>query len=201
MNTLLIIILIAAAAGAVTWYLRTRRAQDAARRRKTDERLRDPFAETHGNEDLLYGLAVGDVVTYHASDYLVRGSLRYNDGGFTWAEHLISDDSTQWWLGVEDDEGISTTLWRSVALADVDGEPGARSVIHNGVTYKLDEQGEASYTSEGTTGAAAAGTAGYADYRGPDGALLSFERFGSSWEVSTGQSALPAVFNIYPRTR
>jgi hypothetical protein len=35
------------------------------------------------------------VVAYHARDWVVRGTLRFDDGGYKWAEHLISDARDQ----------------------------------------------------------------------------------------------------------
>ncbi len=202
MEALLILLLLAAPVAGVVWYLRRRRAEqaDEAEAAERDAPREDPFAGTHGNEDLLYGLRPRDVVAYHSADYLVRGSIRFDEGGYTWAEHLISDDRTQYWLGVENDEGLSVTLWQRIPAAEVDGEPGAKSLPHGEITYELQEQGEAGYEAEGTTGTATSGTAGYADYRGPGGELLSCERFGRSWEISLGEAKLPRAFDIYPRS-
>lgn len=158
------------------------------------------MAAVHGNEDYLQRLKVGDVVGYEGSDFLVRGSLRFDEDGYTWAEHLISDGEAQHWLSVEDDEGISVVLWQRVGRGELDGEPGAPTVRHDGSSYALQEQGEAAYVAEGTTGTAPDGTARYADYRGSEGRLLSCERFGQSWEVSVGHEVLPRTLDVYPVT-
>ncbi len=196
----ILLLLIGAGTAAVVAYLRNRKAEEA-RRQQEAAKPQDPFAQGHGNEDLLYGLKVSDVIGYHARDWVVRGSLRFDDGGYTWAEHLISDARDQHWLSVEDDEGISVILWRRVPLSEVDGEPGARSVTHAQVAYHLHEEGQARYTAEGTTGTAPSGTARYIDYHGPDDQRLSFERFGEgeAWEVSVGHTVLPRVLDVFPR--
>lgn len=199
MNWVVVVLLLiaaAAVAAAIVRYAQGKKArQKSAQERATPK---DPFAQSHGNEDLLFALKVGDVVHYHAADYLVRGSLRFDERGYTWAEHLISDGRDQHWLSVEDDEGIAVVLWQRVKPDEVEGEPGAKSVIHQQVAYRLKERGSATFTAQGTTGTAPSGTAEYVDYEGPDGAQLSFERFGERWEVSTGRALLPRVLDVFP---
>lgn len=198
MELLFLLLLVAAGVAAVVYYLKQKRGE--SERQAEQARPADPFAQSHGNEDLLYGLKVSDVVAYHARDWVVRGTLRFDDGGYTWAEHLISDARDQHWLSVEDDEGISVSLWQRVPRTEVDGDPGARSVTHAQVAYQLHEEGQASYTAEGTTGTAPSGSARYVDYRGPDDQRLSFEQFGKDWEVSVGHTVLPRALDIFPRS-
>ncbi len=199
MKLFILLLLVAAGVAAVVAYQRKRKAEEAARQKEAAT-PRDPFAQGHGNEDLLYGLKVSDVIGYHAKDWVVRGTLRFNDGGYTWSEHLISDARDQHWLSVEDDEGISVSIWQRVPPNEVDGEPGARTVTHGQVAYQLHEEGQAAFTAEGTTGTAPSGTARYIDYHGPGEERLSFERFGEQWEVSVGHSVLPRVLDVFPRT-
>jgi hypothetical protein len=197
---LFLLLLVAAGVAAVVYFRKQKERSEQAERQAGRARPRDPFAQSHGNEDLLYGLKVSDVVAYHARDWVVRGTLRFDDGGYRWAEHLISDARDQHWLSVEDDEGISVTLWQRVPRTDVDGEPGARSVTHAQVGYQLHEDGQATYTAEGTTGTAPSGSARYVDYKGPDDKRLSFEQFGQSWEVSVGHTVLPRALDVFPRS-
>lgn len=200
MELLFLLLLVAAGIAAVLYFRRQKDREAEAEREAERARPRDPFAQSHGNEDLLYGLKVSDVVGYHARDWVVRGTVRFDDGGYTWAEHLISDARDQHWLSVEDDEGISVALWQRVPRTEVDGNPGDRSVTHDQVAYKLHEEGQAAYTAEGTTGTAPSGTARYVDYRGPDDKRLSFEQFGRDWEVSAGHTVLPRAIDVFPRS-
>ncbi len=197
MELVILLLLVAAGVAAVVVY-RKRKAEEAQRQQAAPPQ--DPFAQSHGNEDLLFGLKVSDVIGYHARDWVVRGTLRFNDGGYTWAEHLISDARDQHWLSVEDDEGISVAIWQRVPPNEVDGEAGDPTVTHAQVSYQLHEDGQASFTSEGTTGAAPSGTSRYVDYRGPGDERLSFERFGEQWEVSVGHTVLPRVLDVFPRS-
>ena len=199
MDALVIVVLLAVAAAVGVVVYRRRQAR-AERERAAAAPRRDPMAEVHGNEDYLQRLKVGDVVAYEGDDFLVRGSLRFDENGYTWAEHLISNGEVQHWLSVEDDEGISVVLWQRVGRGELRGEPGAATVEHGGSTWSLQEEGEAAYRAEGTTGTAASGTARYADYRGPEGRLLSCERFGESWEVSVGHEVLPRTLDVFPVT-
>ncbi|MDP9453926.1 MAG: DUF4178 domain-containing protein [Actinomycetota bacterium] len=200
MELLILLLLVGAGVAAVVAYVRRRRTEAAEQRRTEAAAPRDPFAEGHGNEDLLYGLKVSDVIGYEARDWVVRGTLRFDDGGYTWAEHLISDARDQRWLSVEDDEGISVALWQRVPPGEVDGQPGDPRVTHAQVDYQLHEEGQAQFRAEGTTGTATSGSSRYVDYHGPGDQRLSFERFGEQWEVSVGHSVLPRSLDVFPRS-
>jgi hypothetical protein len=144
------------------------------------------MAGVHGNEEYLRRLKVGDVIGYEARDFFVRGSLRFDQEGYTWAEHLISDGEVQHWLSVEDDEGITVVLWQRVGRGELDGEPGSPTVHHDQTSFSLHEDGEASFVAEGTTGTAPSGTARYADYRGPDGRLCPASASGRAGRSPSG---------------
>jgi len=142
-------------------------------------------------------LKVGDVVNYEDRDYIVEGTLRFDQGGFRWDEHRLVDGADALWLSVEDDEGLEVVVWQRVRGATL--EPGPGTLEHNEVTYELDERGRASFTSEGTTGAPGGGSAEFADYgRGDE--RLSFERYGDGggWEISVGRVVSEHALDIYP---
>ncbi len=76
--------------------------------------------------------------------------------------------------------------------------PGAKSIDLDGVTYRFDEQGTASYTLEEAAGPGGSGQAEYADYVAGE-QRLSFERYdGSGWEVNVGAAVSEHVFDVYP---
>jgi hypothetical protein len=143
-------------------------------------------------------LSVGDVVNHDGSDFIVQGTLRFEEGGFRWSEHLLVDANRRIWLSVEDDEGeLEVIEWqrsRSLGIA-----PGPRQLEHEDVTYELEERGTANYTSEGTTGAPGGGRAEYADYAAGD-RRLSFERYSAAgeWEVSLGKKISEHALDVYP---
>lgn len=198
MEWLLVLLLIAAAA-VVGWLVWKRRQQRDALAKRLSPLGKDPFAEA--DQDLYQRLRPGDVLGYHGRDWLVRGSLHLDEDGYTWSEHLISDGTEQRWLSVEDDEGLELVLWERVPPGDVSGEAGSDSVVARDLAYRLDEQGQARFTAEGATGTAPSGTAAYADYQASSGEQLSFERFGTQWEVSIGHTVLPRAVTVFPRER
>lgn len=144
-------------------------------------------------------ITVGDVVNIKGTDNLVVGSVRYDEDGFQWLEHLL-EDTERTWLSVEDDEGVlETVLWRQVKGSTQ--EPGGAEVSLDGVTYAFQERGRAAYSTSGSTGLPAHGHMEYADYVGPDGHRLGFERFTSgSWEMATGVVLAPAEVTVWARS-
>ena len=174
-----------------------------ARSRRTTEPqpAKDPLRrESPGGLDPRR-LKPGDVVRQGARDWIVRGTLSFDQDGFEWQEHLLDDATTRRWLSVEDDEELEIVLWESVTAPEL--TPGPGSVEHGGVTYRLDEHGEATYKAEGSTGTPATGRVEYYDYTAGD-RRLAFERYGtstSSWEVGTGVVINERELDIYPAPR
>ena len=193
---LVVVVVAAAVAVAIAAYRKRQRAQERAARPPRPRE--DPFAEVHGNERALYALKLGDMINYHNRDWWVRGTLRFDERGFSWSEYLISDFSEQRWLSVEDDEGITVGLFDRVRPTEVSGTAGDDTVTYDDAVFRLVEQGEATFTAEGTTGTSASGSARYADYESADGRLLSLEQFGHQWEASVGQRVQPTALDVYP---
>ena len=79
-------------------------------------------------------------------------------------------------------------------------EPGS-SIVVDGLTFAIDENGRASYTTEGTTGLPAGGDMDYVDYSDAGGtARLGYERWAPTmaWEVSFGRPISPGELTVYP---
>lgn len=143
-------------------------------------------------------IGVGDVVHYDGRDFIVRGTLELEEGGFRWQEHLLDDVEVRRWLSVEDDEELEICLWEKVSAPQL--TPGATRLDYQDDTYTLQERGRASYRASGTTGTGPAGEVDYVDYAAGD-KRLAFERFGQgTWEVSVGQVVPPYLLDIYPRS-
>lgn len=143
-------------------------------------------------------ISVGDVVAYDGRDFIVRGTLELEEGGFRWHEHLLDDVEVRRWLSVEEDEELEICLWERVAAPDL--TPGAAHLDYQADTYNLQERGRATYRASGTTGTGPIGQVDYVDYTVGD-KRLAFERFGDgSWEVSVGQVVPPYLLDIYPRS-
>jgi len=142
-------------------------------------------------------LEPGDVVNHDGSDWIVEGTLRLEQDGFAWQEHRLVDGERSLWLSVEDDEGLEVVVWER---GRADGlEPGADQLTHDGVTYELEERGEANFTAEGSTATASFGRVEFADYAAGE-RRLSFERYGqdAGWEVGVGQVVPEHALDIYP---
>ena len=157
----------------------------------------DPFAT--GDVDALRGdprtLKPGDIVEIRGRSYAVRGTLRFTEGDWGWAEHLLDDAAgNRTWLSVEEDPDLELVLWNEVPTATI--RPGEPTVDFDGRRYVRDEGGHARYTATGTTGLDPTGTVEYHDYAAPDGALLSFEALrrqrpvgGGPWRAAAPQRA------------
>lgn len=192
MELLLAIAFIAIAGGAVFAFLR-RRGDD-------DRSLPAPSA---GDEQrALHGdvrrLGPGDVVNYDGTDFVVDRTLRFEEEGFSWDEHLLEDEveGRRLWLSVEDDEGLQVTAYERLAGAAL--EPGAAQIEHDGTTYRRDEQGRAAYRTEERDGPGGKGAMEYAEYVAGD-RRLAFERYGTGgWEVSQGAVISEHALELYP---
>ena len=200
LTVLVLLVLVLLAVLVVVVLQRRRREQGLAERARTV----DPMAPGPLVSDPRR-IRPGDIVRISGEpgDWVVRGTLAFDEDGYRWKEHLL-DGSTaagerRHWLSVEEGEGgLELVLWDRLAGSDL--TPDSAEVAHDGVAYRRDERGSARYASTGTTGAAASGTAEYADYlpAGGGDARLSFERFstGGSWEVSRGQVVLAESLTI-----
>ena len=189
---LLLLLLLAAATVAVA--VAIRRAGQARQRAAPRS---DPLAADAGRPDARQ-LKVGDVVAFEGRDYVVRGTIRLEQSGFSWDEHLLDDTRRRIWLSVEDDEGLELCVWDRLSGTLL--EPGPPSLSYDGRDFRLTERGEATFRSEGTTGTASSGRMEYADYSAGD-ERLSFERFGATtWEVSRGHVVAERELTIYPVT-
>lgn len=188
MGGFVIIVLVVAVVVLVFLLLKNRdtKTQPAGDPLRRDARGIDPRA-----------LKTGDVVNFEGRDYLVRGSLHFNEDGFTWQEHLLDDASGRRWLSVEDDEELELVMWERLTAPDL--TPGAGQLTYEGTTYRLDEHGTASYRALGATGTPETGSAEYYDYVGPEPKRMSFERYaGDTWEVSVGTLLNERSLDIYP---
>lgn len=175
----------------------------AAQGRQPASSPSDPFTSRVNapTEHDLRELRVGDVVAIGGKELVVRGSLRFDEDGFRWDEHLLDDAAgTRRWLSVEDDEGLECVLWERLEGTAL--QPDGPEVEHEAVAYRQDERGSAHYQAEGTTGTGAAGESDFVDYVAPGGRRLSFERYGGTdWEVSRGEVVSPSSITVWPAGR
>lgn len=204
MKFFLLFILIALIIGSVIYIVTTMRK--ARRREETEETYgatertpRDPFATEQDTTGDPFKIRAGDMLQFGDDKYFVRGSIHFSEGVYTWHEHFFQADAnaTRRWLSVEADPDLQMALWQDAP--GVSAQAGAAVVTYNNKQFRLDESGQANFTTEGTTGLPQSGVAQYADYESDDGTLLSFEKFGNgAWEVSIGRPLPRGSFTIYP---
>ncbi|WP_425428055.1 DUF4178 domain-containing protein [Allonocardiopsis opalescens] len=194
---MVVLLVIAALVAVIVVLLRQRRAAEPQARPPAVPS--DPFADTGTGGDPR-SLKAGDMVEYLGDRSWVRGSLRLSEGGSTWSEHFLDlseQGSPKRWLSVEEDPDLQLAMWTSLPESDL--TPHSPVLEFEGVTYRLQERGTASYRSEGTTGLRPQGGMDYADYEAPDGRQLSFERFDHGrWEPSLGTPVPNGSLTIYP---
>lgn len=160
----------------------------------------DPFDHITGAAN--FGPSVlgpGAILTYGATDYVVRGSLTLQQGPYTWYEHMLDGGDGSSWLSVEIDEGQLELVWWTTRKGA--GVYPNSVVDFHGITYREQERGHARYTSVGTTGLPQTGEMRYIDLADDtEQYKLGFEGWANdeSWEVSTGKRVLPGEFTVYP---
>ena len=180
------------------------RSRNARSRKPSSTTPADPFRQADADADSLYGdprtVKPGDLIEIRGRSYAVRGTLRFTESDWGWAEHLLDDaDGHKVWLSVEEDPDLELVLWHEVPTATV--QPGGHTVDFDGRRYVREESGRATYTAVGTTGLNPQGTVRYHDYAAPDGPLLSFEAYGDGgrWEVGRGERLHRSELRIYPQ--
>ncbi|MFD0783829.1 DUF4178 domain-containing protein [Micromonospora azadirachtae] len=144
-------------------------------------------------------LRPGDIVEIRQVSYLVRGTIRLVEGGWSWVEHLLDDaQGVRRWLSVEEDPELELVLWTAETGATV--TPGAPTIDFAGRRYSWKESGQARFTATGTTGLDPTGSMRYHDYQATGGARLSFEAYGEAgWEVARGELLHRTEVMIYPQ--
>ena len=157
----------------------------------------DEMRALHGD---VRRLAPGDVVNYELVDWIVERTMDFDQDGFRWVEHMLTDTDTgrKRWLSVEDDDGLEVAIYERIRNPDL--TPDSRTLVHDGVTYQRDERGTASFATRDESGPVDSGTVEYADYSdGPR--QLALERYGSAatWEASVGKVISEHELDVYAR--
>ncbi|MGY4690877.1 DUF4178 domain-containing protein [Salibacterium sp. K-3] len=132
-------------------------------------------------------LELEDIVSYDLEDYMVKGKIVYEDGGFEWTVyHLEGETSNRWLSFEEDDEWVIGIYDKTSVPAE---EPGSGTFEYEGTTYQVSEHGTASIKeAEGRVGASPGQSVEYWDLVDAKSQekLLSVEKWGGSLEASTG---------------
>jgi len=152
----------------------------------------------------VFSLLPGDIVQYTGTDYIVDSTIRYEQDGIGWQEHLLSGGDRDRWLVVEEDDRVVLALVEEVEDPDHVLPPtpidSKETVTFRGERYKLRESGRASATRT-LPGTGTPQTVGvdFIDYEGDDGQILSVEFWPpNDREVSHGRRIPAAALNILP---
>lgn len=196
---LLVVVAVVAVIFAVIMFLKARDLENQKRGSGQPNTPQDPFAASQDVAGNPLSIKAGDMLQFGNDKFFVRGTLRFTEGSYNWAEHFFQADAgaTRQWLSVEQDPDIQMAIWRD--RPDVRMAPTGNSIQLDNREYVFEERGQATFRSEGTTGLPLNGTVEYADYAASDGTMLSFERFGDgTWEASSGRPVPQGSFTIYP---
>ena len=148
----------------------------------------------------VFGIEVGDIVTYDTDDYVVKNKIAYDDEGFEWFDYLLVDAATQreCWLSVEDDDGVSVGIYHEVDLPD-GLPPVPRTLTLEGKTYRQYEHSDASVRFERAEGKRANQShVEYWEFKGPEGHYLTVSRWGGEYEAATGHAIEEYEITVLP---
>lgn len=140
---------------------------------------------------------VGDVISYNATDFVVKQRYVYENHGWEWfSYHLVDTISEQkLWLDAEDDDGLEVAVNTPVKL-DLK-MPIPERLFVDGVTYHLDEHGYAKVLIESENSAPRYAEVEFWDfYDDSDEKSLGVERWGNDFEASVGRYIEPFELTI-----
>ena len=139
----------------------------------------------------VHNLQVGDIVVYLDDTYIVQQKIVNHDNGFFWYDYLLGGgEAKNLWLSVEDDDELILALFEPAKLpSPLSPESKApQEMTFEGLHYRLDETGKADAKITRESGTETRTTVTRWDYTGPDGLLLSFQRWGDEpFEVMLGR--------------
>lgn len=147
-----------------------------------------------------YDLCIDDLIEYLGTTYRVGGQLDLTEDGYDWREFWLDSPNSKIWMSVERNPNLEIIEWTKIEVEGL--TPGAKTLVYGDATYRLNEKGVASYSSNGSTGLPPKGRVKYFDYVSEEprelANWLSFERFDrGAWEVATGMALYEGVYRIH----
>lgn len=151
----------------------------------------------------LFSLQIGDIVQAEASDWVVEEQLLYDQQGFQWLEYLLRDGARRRWLVVCEDDGLELSWLEEIQLDPSPGWPLPLQLHWQGIGYRLQEQGEAMVRASQRSLNRGPARCRFADYEGPDGAVLALELRGQpptaiELEACAGRRIDPHSLSLLP---
>jgi hypothetical protein len=185
----------------------------AAQRRKGIAAPEAPKQLTDGRGDLLErgigDLRAGDIIMYDGREYLVEGTLNYDEDGHRWvAGRLVDGDDVVWLVvGMERVGAGNVRLVKEDPSLDVSGYP-PETIVHAGNRFLLEKRGNATVKTTGdagnVTGTAALSTADtvsrcrWWQYETAGQDCLIVEQWSSSYRSLLGKSINPVDIEMLP---
>ena len=148
-------------------------------------------------ERSVFTLQIGDIVDYMGEDWVVQGTLVYNDNGYQWQEYLLQDGDRIRWLGVEEDDQVQVTWLTPTDDLEITGTP-PKQLQFEGNHYRCVESGEATMSRQGMTLNRSSKRCQYFDYRGPGRQVLTIEDWDGDIEVTIGTIIHPSELLLLP---
>lgn len=147
----------------------------------------------------VFGLQVGDVVSYDEIDYMVRNKITYEEEGFYWYDFLLVDEATdsEIWLSAEDDDGVTIGIYREIHLDAI--PPVPKSITYEGKAYRQVEHSHANVTLEREDADRdTSSQVEYWDFEGPNDTYLGVSKWGGNYEASVGTEIEAYELKIFP---
>ncbi len=152
---------------------------------------------TRRPEASILNVQVGGVITYNATDFVVRNRYVYENHGFEWYSfHLVDTISGQkLWIDAEDDDELEISLSQPVKI-DL-SLPMQTKLFHNGSSFYQDEHGYAKVLIESEDSEPHYAEVEFWDYSDDeDQQFLGVERWGNELEISLGHYIEPFELSI-----
>ncbi len=184
----------------------------ALARRRALQSKNTPLLAGDGQDLLLerpiLELRVGDIIQHDGRDYLVEGTVAYNEDGHRWIGGRIVDGRDEYWLFVGLERDATALGWlRQDTSVEIVGYP-TDTILVGDIQFRLDVRGTANGMFDGDVGAmpkprgAAPGQPAercrWWRYKGAGDALLIVEQWGEIYRVLLGRIVSKTAVEMIP---
>lgn len=156
---------------------------------------------THGRartpEAAILDVKVGGVITYNATDFVVRNRHVYESHGFEWFSYQLVDtiSGEKFWVDAEDDDELEVAICKTARL-DL-SLPLPEKIFFEGQSYYQDEHGYAKVLIESEDSEPRYTQVEYWDYyNDAEDKFIGVERWGGELEASAGHYIEPFELSI-----
>lgn len=155
-------------------------------------------SEVYSDENDLFLLNPGDIVSIDNNDFIVDGVIIYKDGKWKWTEYKLKDNDEILWLSVEKDDEIEISLFNEIVPFTT--EP-FKKTTYEGIEYFLVEGSDAVIEKvSGEINLTKGDKLDYFEYSSKnDTSYLSVEIYDGEIEMSIGKKIEGFQVNVYKR--